>query len=378
MARKPKQAPTYTDEVVELMFAAEEIEAGPLRVELFERAVRIADTHNDLDLTFQMRMELVEAATFGGMPEVSLVAFAWCLAKSDEDPERFDEEDLLWKYKWVFDQVVYFPQVPMLKINEMLSDFEKRCRKAGAGMHPTHTVTRSVRLSMGDLKAARIAHSKLNKSRKSGLSDCPACVADGEVDFYAITGQPQKAIRSSEVIFSGELTCAEVPTRTYAHVLLPLFSEGEIELAANYHRKGFRLVTRNPKLIEYAAKHIVFLTLTDNLSAATKGLEKQFANALQTTCLSWRFELYRAAILLCDRYVDLGKPFRIRWPDAFDGIAKAERGEASIVRDWFRSEAEAIAAKFDRRNENNWYAEQLDSLPKLKAGLTPYPISGSR
>ena len=94
MARKQKHTPTYADEIVELMFAADEVEAGPLRVELFERAVRIADTHNDLDLAFQMRMDLIEAATFGGMPEVSLVAFAWCLAKSDENPDRFDEQDV--------------------------------------------------------------------------------------------------------------------------------------------------------------------------------------------------------------------------------------------------------------------------------------------
>ena len=135
-------------------------------------------------------------------------------------------------------------------------------------------------------------------------------------------------------------------------------------------------VVRNPKFINYAAKHILFLTLTDNLSAATRGLEKTFAYALQTTSLCWRFDLYRAAILLCDRHVDLGKPFRIRWPDTFAGVVKAERGEASIVRDWFRAEANAIAEKFDRRNGNNWYTEQLDSLPKLKVQLKSYPISG--
>ncbi len=91
----------YREHIEELWAEADLLSEGPAKVVLLEEAIRLADTHGDLELGFDLRENLIEACTFCGLGEKSLVAFIWCLGQCDRHPERFSQDDLLWKYKWI-------------------------------------------------------------------------------------------------------------------------------------------------------------------------------------------------------------------------------------------------------------------------------------
>jgi hypothetical protein len=102
---------------------------GPAQVSLLEEAVCLADTHGDADESFRLRTELATAAMLGGRPDVLLVAFSWCVAQYDRDPNRFKGEEefsLLWRYKWAVENLVAFPQVSRTEIDNLLNDMERR------------------------------------------------------------------------------------------------------------------------------------------------------------------------------------------------------------------------------------------------------------
>src|SRR4051794_23677366 len=86
------------------------------KVALLEEAVQLADSISDVDMGFRMRDELMSAADFSGRPDIMLVHFAWCLAQYDRDPASFDLFGLLWKYKWVTECSVKFPQISRAKL----------------------------------------------------------------------------------------------------------------------------------------------------------------------------------------------------------------------------------------------------------------------
>ena len=91
----------YRRQIETLRQQADGLPQGPARMALLEEAVRLADTHQDLDLGFYLRYDVAQTATFGGMAEKLLVAFSWRLAQCDRHPERFNEFRLMWEYKWV-------------------------------------------------------------------------------------------------------------------------------------------------------------------------------------------------------------------------------------------------------------------------------------
>ena len=120
----------HTTQVYELMNQAWQME-GAARVMGLEQAVSLADSYQDVELGFSVRQSLIEAATFSGYPQSALVAFAWCLAQSDQDPERFADADLLWQYKWIAHSLYSFPEVSWQQVEDTFKDLARRSDQAG-------------------------------------------------------------------------------------------------------------------------------------------------------------------------------------------------------------------------------------------------------
>ena len=136
----------------QLMDEAWELPHSPAQVAVLEEAVRIADSLNNVDASVGTRMELVTAATFSGADEKALVAFAWVLAKFDEDPECVDLHSLLWKYKWIISSIAAFPTVSLEKIHKMEADMEARYTAGGFNLRPVHDSRADIALDIGDDK----------------------------------------------------------------------------------------------------------------------------------------------------------------------------------------------------------------------------------
>ena len=400
MARDGKKwnSDDYVAQIQELYAGAQGLPRGPAKVAVLEEAVRIADTHNDDDIGFDLRMELIDAATFGGCPEVSLVAFAWCLARADKEPERFDGGRLLWMYKWVLDVVADYPQFGRAQIMEMMTDMERRYTAAGSGLHPVHQTARELHRLLGDLPEAAAAHERTLRCSEDKLSNCRACEQHAQVKFYLDTDRADLALQTAEPIVSGRMKCAEVPHATYSYLLVPLALDGQMKLAVAYHRKGLMLIGTNPKFLSQAARPIFFLAFTDNLTAAARLMERHLPNAAVTTCPAWRFDFARTAMFVFDLLADARdaeptaapsmwasavgwltgasapKKPRVRFPASFVLPAGVDGTDPAALRDHFAAEARELAQAFDARSGNARFAQQLDELAELKERITPYPI----
>jgi hypothetical protein len=119
-----------------LLDEAAQLDIGHAQVAHIERAVRLADSIEDDDLSFGARIELLTAATFAGMPERSLVAFAWLLAKADAQPERFDVEQLLFPYRWIVEDVPYLLSVSADRVDALIDDMAIRYDRHWWWDHP--------------------------------------------------------------------------------------------------------------------------------------------------------------------------------------------------------------------------------------------------
>jgi hypothetical protein len=349
---------------------------GPAQVALFEEAVRLADTHGDVQQGYGARIKLIEAAAFGGRDDLLLVAFSWCLAQHDRDPERFDEWELLWRYKWVVTCLPGFPQVSRQQIMAMWADMGQRFKRAGSTLHAVYHKKRDVLWDMGDKAGALRADKQMAKRPRDWLSDCPACVADQAVDHLILLGHNEPAIARATPILAGRLTCAEIPHRTYARVLLPLLRLGRAEEAMAYHRKGYRLIAAKPDFIRSVAEHLSFLTLTDNLPKAVKILEKHLPEALTASNYTHRFEFYLASLLLLGCLTDQGKQIlSLRLPATFPLHEVKGRYAVTALSAWFGDQLRDLAERFDARNGNKYYSRRVRDLKKLEKLFTPCPLS---
>jgi hypothetical protein len=364
---------TYRHDIAELLDRAENLPEGPGQIGLCEEAVRLADTHGDEEAGFHARKQLIHAATFGGRPDLSLVAFSWCLARADQDPDAFDETELLWQYKWVVQHVGQFPHITRAQIEGLLDDMTARFRRHGSTLHAVHMIRRDLAVEMYDAATAESAHKKFRSVDRDPLSDCPACVNDGTIEYQLFLGRDEDALATARPALEGRMVCGEVPHRTYAYVVLPLLRLGKLERAGRSFKQGYKLVRANPKFVRHKAQHLAFLALTGNLARAATLFERHFVESIRSPSTSWKFEFYAAARLFLDRLMH-GKAIPLlRVPEELRVNDEPTR-PASQVAAWLDGQLREIAAAFDRRNGNDGFTQKIAWFHDQARFATDFPL----
>jgi hypothetical protein len=361
--------------VRELMEEAGELEYGTAQVVLLEEAVRLADLSGDVSLGYEARQEYMDAANFAGQVDQMMVAFSWCLAQADREPEKFPQFELLWKFKWVLSHLPEFPQVPWSQIDSVLADMTRRYQQAGSTGRALHTRRQELAMHRGDRVAASRAHRALLATPRDELSDCAACEMDSTVDYLFFLGRDDQAVAEAGPLLAGRYRCAEVPHRTHARILLPLLRLGRVEEAMRSHVRGYRMIARNPGFVSSLAYHIDFLNLTDNLPRAVKLFEKHLADALVTPAHTWRLDFYLAAWFLLERLLEQGHAtLKLRLPATFALHRPDRQCPLADLLTWFRDQANELAQQFDARNDTDHYTRKVNNHAGLKALIHPHPL----
>ncbi len=368
-------AQDWREQVDELLARATRLKHGEAKVMALEEAVRLADTHGDLDLAFEVRDELIDAATFGGFPDKALVAFAWCRAQAKKNPERFETDLLLWKQKWVVGRLDDFPHITRKQIQDALDDIEQTYARVDAGKRSVLKLRYQTARDMGETAAAEAYWAQWVAAPRDHLTDCRACDLDDEIDHHIDRGEYAQALQKARPILEGRSSCAEIPHLTYASVLYPMLKLGRLEEARDCHMRGYPMIQRNRDFLAAVGEHLEFLALTDNLSRGLELFEKHLGWALDHASWRDRFTFYTAAEFLLSRVVSGGRDtVSLRLPKAFP-LHQAKGAYASReLHGWVQSQANEIAARFDTRNGTGHFQRLLERTRGLEKDVSPFPI----
>jgi hypothetical protein len=354
------------DRAEELQDMASDLPHGPAQLALLEEAVQLADSVQDIDLAFHMRDDLMAAALFSGRPDIMLVAFSWCLAQYDRDPKRFNPYNLLWKYKWVMGNSWKFPEISRSRLEALLADMDRRYRKAGSTLYAVASERRDLLVNFGERRPARTAHAEFRKCRRDSLSDCIACVANNNCDYYCFQRQWGRAVQAAQPVLQGRLTCVEQPHNILGNVLLPLFLLGRQEEGKAYQRQGYRLVSQDSHFVRKHAQHLRFVVLIGDLAQAKRLLERHLPSAIEIVTLNDRFEFLLAARLWSDRVASQGThKLKVRLPKGLPATDADGKSDVRALGEWFMAQVREIARRFDARNGTDAFQQQIDELTEL-------------
>jgi tetratricopeptide (TPR) repeat protein len=370
-------AQDWRAQVEQLQARAARQRHGEAKVMALEEAARLAEVHGDLTLAFEVRDELIDAATFGGYPDKALVAFAWCRAQQKKHPDRFDDHLLLWKQKWVVGRLDEFPHISRKQIHDALADIEDTYARANAGKRAVLKLRYQTARDMGDETEAEACWAKWVVAPRDHLTDCPACELDDEIDYHIDRGEYRQAHQKAAPLILGHQGCAEVPHLTYGSLLYPLFKLGALEEALRYHQLGYPLVHRNRDFLATVGEHLEFLVLTDNLSPALALFERHLAWALNHASHRDRFTFFAAAGFLWERLQEEDREtVSLRLPKGFPLHQPQGAYDTRALLGWVKAQAQDIAARFDARNGTARFQKLLARTAGLSKEVSPHPLSG--
>ena len=358
--------PDLAEQIANLLDDASDLDHTPAQVAILERAVDLADSHNDLDLSYQARSALVESASFSGRPDVAMVAFSRLIAAYDAHPGRFDSFQFLWQYKWVLGFAPEFPTIAQDQLDELYDDMKRRYKAEGSTLHAYWTLRRDNADTTGRAADGKKAHAKLIATKADHLSNCAACVQDGSVAYLASIGDDAGALKAAKPIFRGKLTCAEVPEHTYANAVLPSIRLGKHAEALAHFKTGHRLIDRNPDFLRQKGMFIVGLTLTGNLARALTLLDRHLAEALDAVSPWWRFEFFLSARLLLEKLAENGiVTVPVRIPKKMELATVTGKPTVAGLAEWMDARLGELATAFDTRNGNKSFSRRVRQFPKL-------------
>lgn len=367
----------HRDQVGRLLGEADELEDGPAKVALVERAAALADSHQDLELAFEVRKVLLGVCLSADQSELMLVAFTWCLSQCDRDPERFPITRILWEFRWVVSSLCTFPEVSKEKISEMLGEMGRRYVQAGASPRSFLLMWRKMAVDMGDAKLAADTNLAFRHSPPDWLTDGLPTELGFEITYRLFRNEPDKALKAAMQFLTRQIRSDHFEGQACAEVLLPMLKLGRAAEAMAYHRRGYKLRGKNIRHLDSVAMHIRFLALTDNLGRAVPLFEKHLADALRTSNAFNRMRFLIDTLPLLDRLRKAGKAgTRLRVPPQCPLAAEDERPTVPVVRRWMMDTAGELAGAFDARNGNGYYTRRLAAVPRVQRYFSPCPLTG--
>ncbi|SHE69219.1 hypothetical protein SAMN05444392_102397 [Seinonella peptonophila] len=346
------------------------------KVRLLNELIQITDQHQLTVLGIGARIDLLAAAR----DRRSLVALAWIFSALDRDLNLYDEiseEGLELLYYWYYiiivDVAVNYPEISKEKIWALLDDYLQRI-KADGYQHEVleHKIRMFLLTDLGELKKAKEAYyaweKALSEQKKEERID-----ETYEWDLYTrarsqfeILDDIDQALEVGTLILDGHVTDGVVENSLPSLLIMPLWEKGYLNKAEEFYQR-----TRN-YLIHESIYHdlswqLGYLALTDQLEDAhhlfTEHVVKGFDpwEGPQDNPAA-RFDFYLHVRLFFHRLQAEGKKSILFQPPQAFPLQPKIKNEFDVdeIVHWLNQTLVDLATRFDQRNENRLYHEDLE------------------
>jgi len=363
---------------------------GPQERALVAEAVALAQEIGDEQLEYQARMRQTASANMGGLTDLMLSSFAWCLAHHDADPARFPADidngaaDLMWQFKWMASSLRSSPAFAPEQIAAVLDDMEAHYRTAGLGMSGVLMARFEDAHAAGRMDDAERLRVQLEATPRDSHSHCDACGRSQVAGFFADTDRDEDAIRLVEEMLEGGFSCGEEPEHALSVSLLPYLRLGRGEQARAAHLRSYRLAKDNPDLLTAIANSIRFCAVSGNEARALTLVERHLPwLAHDALNAQGHFRMLTAIGTALDAVTAAGhgatpvrgadSPDLERFFGAHEGEDGGSWSAAGLAASAWAA-AERIGLRFDERDGTDNHAQRLRLARQTAAERYDVPI----
>ncbi|MEV0686100.1 hypothetical protein AB0I35_19765 [Nocardia sp. NPDC050378] len=314
-------------------------------------------------LAFRARRDLADRHCVSGQWEKGFPLFARCLADFDSRPADFgphEEYSLRSWYVRTVTTMAEYPEISVEQVTGLHADMRRRFAAHGHSLAGLHTAERWLAFVRGDWVAEENAYRQWHLAggpRPNDMWDF-----ENEIERLVHRGDPasiERALALAEPVLDGRLTFAVTSAPIEAH-MLPFWATRlpPERVAEIFQRMDRGFDDGGPWRYEYPSKIIEFLALTGNEEEAFDRYQRRMCHFTTLSRPYGRMEFATSSAVALGRLVSLG-----RGPEAVPcrGCAGKKHPTKTLSERYFelRTEALALAAKFDARNGTRWQTEQV-------------------
>ena len=200
----------YTLEIQKLLLQTQNNNLHPReKANLLKEAIRIADENEDVEWATELRLDLIYELNLLSADAEEITVFSKILDDYENHKDVIKEDDLLWKYKWIWACTFDLPEIPMEQVQAIGEDYKTRILRNGYSLRSYYHrwSVECVWMRQYD-KAKEYIDKMLNE--KIDDQSCEACELNFMLDYYLETGQFDEAYSRALSGFLSEPLMAEI------------------------------------------------------------------------------------------------------------------------------------------------------------------------
>ncbi len=352
------------------LVAVREIPYGTTRTVAAERLVAQIEAEGPQACLPFAYLVLVEAYAHGGEGSKVLVPYTKVLRLADQQPDLLDSYDahtLLWAAKWVVNEVIETPEVPVARVDALLADMERRFALAGAGMDAIWYL-RTVWADERDAPDVQATYDTWVATPRDDFSQCSVCDPGDRAGYLYGWGRTAEAVRLiEETLVTGE-RCLSEPADMLSRVALAYLDLGRTAEAVVAHRRTLAELDRaEVPLVGVRGKVLRFLARVGAHDAVLRRIgddEPMMLAPGESAGYRMGALIALGSAATCVADVDPDRELR--------SMAAGTTTVAQYAA-WCRAQADQIAASFDARYGDDHVTRRVAMAWRLET--TPVDLS---
>lgn len=361
----------YPAEIDELLAEANSLPYSSARLAILQEVVRLADLHQDIDLGIAVRRPLMEVARNLLRGDILTDAFVWCLAQHDRAPERFAGRNLWIEYRWVISQLSNFVDVSRTKLEELLDDFGRRLEAAGYSRRHYYHSQREIAPDLGDQALASAANRAMKLYPRDGLSHDSSWEQAEETQTELFVGNIERALELSRPYLEDRYSERRKSDSVCASLLLLFWQRGETVRAKALHKRCLRSYQPERCYYWWYGELLKFTAIANDLGRAVHLYEECQRAVHPNGDPLTRLHFALDALVVFNCLAAAGRQHvAIRLPAEVPGASTRGQYSVAALQDYLGQEARQLAERFDARNGNSYFNQQLEERAELHRRVT--------
>lgn len=349
---------------------------GEERLNYMKKCISEADKEKNISLMLELRYRYIEESVFHDDCFKAIIIFPEFMKLFEENPGEFDNYYFMIAFKWIIEDSNQYYQVSVEQLDRYFERFKEYIEKFGYSLRTYYLKTYKTYLNI-DSKKAFEAFKLFENYERTRLSDCKACEMNAKVEHEVQFGSEEKAVAMLNNMLDNNMRCSEVPqgaygefvdaftkcgiydeAEHYANVLMPMVKGEEINFMKEVSSV---LILKSKTDINYA------IDLFSRCAGKFSGVKNPYL----------KFHFAKASYLLFSEIAMSDKnEVYLRLPSDFEKHSADGNYSVAEMRDFFYNTAKDIAEKFDARNGNDTFAQELaykyPDSPEKKIVLFPH------
>lgn len=325
---------------------------------LLKQAIQIADKNNDVEWAFDLRLYLIREERSTSHCKESMVAFAWLLEQCDQNPDVFEETELLLEYQWMICSSYSNSVIPLEHIQNLLEDLELRLTRTQSSKRGLYYTLAGFSMQLGSAIDAK-KYIELSEFEPFDEEFTEATSYDNRIENAVFLRDFDEAVDLMTQMEYKKLTAFSLPFETYS-AMACYMARAKDSRALVYMQKAKEQF--------------------DTISEINSSLLYSVTRLAYSMFLLGDEDVWRFYEKMADWEVDAEDDLQLMMSRHFAVICNQEgtrilnlSGKVPFYRSsneydlkelaaYYKEKAERFAQAFDLRNHNDFYKNELVAL----------------